>query len=123
MVTSRASLGSDEREFSSIIRVSSDWSSDPQFTPMRTGFWFSTATSTMVRKFESSLRPMPTLPGLIRYFASALRATGILLQKDMAVVMEVADDRDVDSALVELLHDVRHRSRSIFIVYGNSDQF
>ena len=38
MVTSRASFGSGIREFSSIILVSRALSSEPQFTPMRTGF-------------------------------------------------------------------------------------
>ena len=43
IMTSRASSGSASLEFSSIMRVSSAWSSEPQLTPMRTGFWFSTA--------------------------------------------------------------------------------
>jgi len=81
MVTSRASSGSASREFSSIMRVSSAWSSDPQFTPMRTGFWFSTATSIMVRKLSSSLRPMLALPGLIRYLASARAHAGNFLSR------------------------------------------
>jgi hypothetical protein len=70
-----ASAGRRERAFSSIISVSSCWSSEPQFTPMRTGRSYSTAASTMVRKF-SSRRFAPTLPGLIRYFASARAQSG-----------------------------------------------
>ena len=81
MVTSRASFGSGSKEFSSIMRVRSAWSSEPQFTPMRTGFWFSTATSIMVRKFESSLRPMPTLPGLMRYLARARAHSGYFFSR------------------------------------------
>ena len=81
MVTSRASFGSARREFSSIIRVSSCWSSEPQFTPMRTGFWFSTATSTMVRKLSSSFLPIETFPGLMRYFASALAHLGYFFSR------------------------------------------
>jgi len=38
IMTSRAGSGADRRLFSSIIFVSSDWSSEPQLTPMRTGF-------------------------------------------------------------------------------------
>ena len=44
---------------------------------MRTGLSFSTATSTMVRKFSSRRLP-PTLPGLMRYLASARAHAGIL---------------------------------------------
>ena len=81
MVTSRASLGSSSFEFSSIRRVSSAWSSDPQFTPMRTGLSFSMATSIMVRKLSSSFLPIETLPGLMRYFASALAQSGYFLSR------------------------------------------
>ena len=43
---------------------------------MRTGFWYFTATSIMVRKFESPLRPMLAFPGLIRYFARSRAHSG-----------------------------------------------
>jgi hypothetical protein len=43
---------------------------------MRTGFWFSTAHSTMTWKLSSSLRPIETLPGLMRYLASARAVAG-----------------------------------------------
>src|SRR3712207_8999262 len=45
-------------------------SSEPQFTPMRTGFWLAAATSIMSPKLRSSFLPMLTFPGLIRYLAS-----------------------------------------------------
>ena len=61
--------------FSSIICVSRSWSSEPQFTPMRTGLSCSSATRAMMRKF-SSRRLLPTLPGLIRYFARARAHSG-----------------------------------------------
>jgi len=76
--------------------MSSAESSEPQFTPMRTGFWFSTATSIMVRKLSSFLRPTLTLPGLMRYLASARAQSGYFFRKNVPVVVEVADDRDVD---------------------------
>ena len=38
IMTSRASSGSASFELSSIILVRSAWSSEPQLTPMRTGF-------------------------------------------------------------------------------------
>ena len=91
-VTSRASFGSGSRLFSSIMRVSSAPSSEPQFTPMRTGLPYSMAASIMVRKLSSCFLPMLTLPGLMRYLASARAHAGILLQQQMAVVVEVADD-------------------------------
>ena len=75
-VTSRASLGSARREFSSIMRVSRAWSSDPQFTPMRTGRSYSMAASIMVRKLSSCFLPMLTLPGLMRYLESARAHSG-----------------------------------------------
>ena len=75
MVTARADVGADDAAFSSINLVSRSWSSDPQFTPMRTGFPLSTAIFTIVWKFSSRCF-VPTLPGLIRYFASIAAAGG-----------------------------------------------
>ena len=60
---------------------------------MRTGFWFSTAHSIMVRKLSSSLRPMEQFPGLMRYFANARAHVRIFLQQLMSVVMKIAHDR------------------------------
>ena len=108
-VTSRASLGSARREFSSIMRVSSAGSSDPQFTPMRTGLrLYSMAASIMVRKLSSCFLPMLTLPGLMRYLASARAHSGYFLQQDVAVVMEVADDGHAHAELVEAVDDLGH---------------
>ena len=104
------------------MRVSSAWSSEPQLTPMRTGFWFSTAHSTMVRKLSSSLRPMETLPGLMRYLASALRAVGILLQQQVAVVVEVADDGRLPALGADAFDDVRHGLGGLIVVDGDADQ-
>src|SRR5882762_9631681 len=56
--------------------VRSSRSSDPQFTPIRTGFPFSTATSMMRRKCASCRAPAPTLPGLIRYLSRARAHSG-----------------------------------------------
>ena len=78
--TSPASFGFSRRPFSSIIRVSRRWSSDPQFTPMRTALPFSIAMRTIAWKF-SSRRLVPTLPGLIRYFAEQRRRAGKVAQQ------------------------------------------
>ena len=92
IVTSRASSGSRLFALASIISVRRFWSRLPQFTPMRTGLPLSMATWTMARKLSSWCLP-PTLPGLMRYLARALRAVGILDEENVPVVVEVADDR------------------------------
>jgi hypothetical protein len=63
------------------MRVSSAESSEPQFTPMRTGLRFSMATSIMVRKLSSVFRPMSELPGLMRYLASLRAHSGYFLSR------------------------------------------
>ncbi len=69
IITSRASRGVAARALASISSVRMAWSSEPQFTPIRTGTSLSLATLMIVVKC-SSWRFAPTLPGLIRYFAS-----------------------------------------------------
>ena len=75
IITSRLSRGSASFALASMRSVSSAWSSEPQFTPMRTGTPFSIATRTIVWKF-SSWRFAPTLPGLIRYLARPFAISG-----------------------------------------------
>jgi hypothetical protein len=58
------------------MRVSRSWSSEPQFTPMRTGFWYWQANSIISANCGSRLEPLPTLPGLMRYFANASAQSG-----------------------------------------------
>ena len=79
IVTSRASSGAADRALASIIRVKSCWSRLPQLTPMRTGLPLSMATWTMALKFSSWCLP-PTLPGLMRYLASARAQAGYLVR-------------------------------------------
>ena len=90
---------------------------------MRTGLSFSMATSIMVRKLLSSFLPMETLPGLMRYLASVRAHVGILLQQDMPVVVEVADDRHRDAEAVEAVHDVGHGFGGGIVVDGDAHQF
>ena len=78
----------------SISSVRSAWSSEPQLTPIRTGLSLSIATWTIVAKC-SSWRFAPTLPGLIRYLARIRGRLRVLHEQLVAVVVEVADDRDV----------------------------
>jgi hypothetical protein len=48
----------------------------PQLTPMRTGLPYSIAFSIITANCGSRFEPLPTLPGLMRYFASAARSPG-----------------------------------------------
>ena len=73
---------------------------------MRTGLSLSTANWTMVRKFSSRRLP-PTFPGLMRYLASARAQSGYLREQQMAVVVEIADDRNDDAGV----DDAPRRSR------------
>ena len=75
IITSRASRGSAAVALASISSVRIAWSSEPQLTPMRTGLPLSMAIRMIVAKC-SSCRLAPTLPGLIRYLASAAAISG-----------------------------------------------
>ncbi len=75
IITSRASRGWAAEALASISSVRIAWSSEPQLTPIRTGTSFSMAIRTIVAKC-SSWRLAPTLPGLIRYLASAAAISG-----------------------------------------------
>ena len=92
-------------------RVSSVWSSEPQFTPMRTGRSYSMAASIMVRKLSSCFLPMFTLPGLMRYFGQSAGAVRIFLEQQMAVVVKVADDGHAHAELFERGGNLRHRAQ------------
>ena len=75
IITSRESRGSASAALASISSVSSCWSSEPQFTPMRTGLPLAIATLTIWLNC-SSCRLVPTLPGLMRYLARAAAQAG-----------------------------------------------
>ena len=65
--------------FSCMRETTSSWLSDPPLTPIRTGRSWSTATLQMVENCSSRRRPVPTLPGLIRYLSSARAQSGNLV--------------------------------------------
>ena len=65
--------------FSSINCAASAWSSEPQLAPMRTGLSYWMANSISCANWVSFFLPKPTLPGLIRYLASASAQAGSLL--------------------------------------------
>ena len=91
---------------------------------MRTGLPYSMAASIMVRKLSSCFLPMLTLPGLMRYFASARAQAGIFLQQQMAVVVEVADDGHAHAELVQRVDDLRdgRRAASVLTVTRTSSE-
>ena len=53
------------------------------------------------RKLSSCFLPILTLPGLMRYFASARAHVGILLEQQVAVVVEVADNRHAHAEFIQ----------------------
>ena len=72
MYTSFASRGSALFALASIMSVSRSWSSEPQFTPMRTGLSCSMAAWTMVVKFASRC----LLPDVARIDAILVERSG-----------------------------------------------
>ena len=62
----------------------------------------------MVANCSSRRLPVPTLPGLMRYLSSARGAVGIAGQQQVAVVVEVADERRVDAGVEHAPLDLGH---------------
>ena len=114
--------GSAARLFSSIIRTSRSWSRLPQFTPMRTGLSLRQAISIISANCESRLLPRPTLPGLMRYLASASAQAGMLLQQLVAVEMKIADQRHGAAERIEPVADMRHRGGRLGGIDGDAHQ-
>ena len=75
---------------------------------MRTGLPLSRAMLQIVANCSSRRAPLPTLPGLMRYLSSARGAVGELRQEDVAVVVEVADQRRLDAGVEHPLLDLGH---------------
>ena len=123
MVTSRASRGSGSREFSSIMRVSSAWSSEPQFTPMRTGFWFCDRDLDHGAEVVVVLAADADIAGIDAVLGEGARARGILLEQEMAVVVEVADDGDRDAAAVEQIENAGNGFGGGVVVDRDPHQF
>ena len=66
---------------------------------------------------------MPTLSGIDTVLRQGAGALGIFLEQLMSVVMEVANDRNVDALLVELLDDGCDGGSSLFVVDRDPNQF
>ena len=89
---------------------------------MRTGLPLSAATWQIVVNCSSRRLPVPTLPGLIRYLSSGFGAVGILRQEDVAVVVEVADERRGDAGIEHALLDCGHRGRRFGQVHRDAHE-
>ena len=120
--TAAADTGVGETAFSSISLVSSSSSSEPQLTPMRTGLPYLSASSISVENCVSRFALKPTLPGLIRYLASASAARRMIGQQLVADIVEIADQRHVDAARRELVADMRHRRRALVAIDRDAHQ-
>ena len=101
MVTSRASLGSGSREFSSIMRVSralverAPVHADAHRLLVLDGDFDHGAEVVVVLAADADVA------GIDAVLGERAGALGILLQQQMAVVVEVADDGDADAEFVE----------------------
>ena len=100
--------------------MTSSWLSEPPLTPMRTGLPWSTATLQMVVNCSSRRLPVPTLPGLMRYLSSASAAREAR-QQQVAVVVEVADERRRAAGVEHALLDLRHGGGRFGRVDGDPD--
>src|ERR1019366_3565548 len=63
------------------------------------------------------------IPRIDAIFGQRLHACGILLQQDMAVVVEVADDRHRKAKAVEAVHNVGHGGSGGVVVNRDAHQF
>ena len=122
IVTSRASLGSASCAFSSIMLVSSAWSSEPQFTPMRTGFWFFDGDFDHGAEVVVVLAADTDVAGIDAVLRQRARAVGILRQQQMAVVVEVADDGHAQPSLSSRSTIRGDGGRGFVVVDGDAHQ-
>jgi hypothetical protein len=95
-VTSWAVSGEPLAWFSSISRVSSSWSSEPQLTPMRTGLSWRIAISTISANCRSFFSLEADIAGIDAVFGQRLGAGRMIGQQLVADIVEVADERHVD---------------------------
>jgi len=61
--------------------------------------------------------------GIDSVFRERLGAGGIFFQEQVAVVVEVSDDGDVDVLIGQLFDDVRDGGGSVFVIDGDADEF
>ena len=121
-ITSRASLGSGRRAFSSISRVSRSWSRLPQFTPMRTGLPLLRGDLDDLGELPVALVLEADIAGIDAVFGESFGASRILGEQRVAVIVEVADQRRVHAQDVEPLADVRHGRRGLGAVDGDAHE-
>ncbi len=116
MVTSRASLGSGSSEFSSImLRQQRLVERSPVHADAHRLLVLDRNLdhgAEIVVVFASDA----DVAGVDAVLGQRAGALGIFLEQDVAVVVEVADDRNAHALLIELLDDGRDRSRGFFVV-------
>ena len=117
-----ADSGSGRELFSSIMRVSRSWSSEPQFTPMRTGLSYLQANSIISANCGSRLLPRPTLPGLMRYLASASAQSGCSRSSLCPLKWKSPMMRDIHAQLREPVADRRDRGGCVGFVHRDAHQ-
>ena len=76
----------------------------------------------MVRKLSSFLLPDADVPGIDSILGQRARASGILRQQQVPVVVEIADDRNADPSLSSLRRS-RERGGCFIVVYRHANQF
>ena len=113
IVTSLASSGSGRREFSSIMRVSSapieraPVDADAHRAIVLDGGFDHGAEIVVVLLADVDVA------GIDAVLGEGAGAVGILLQQEVAVVVEVADDGDADAEFVERVDDFGHGRRRL----------
>ncbi len=73
------------------------------------------------RELRVALGALADVAGVDAVLGEQLRALRELLQQGVTVVVEVADQRDADAKLVQLLDDGRHCGGRFFVVDGDAD--
>ncbi len=75
----------------------------------------------MAANWVSFLALKPTLPGLMRYFAKRLGAGWMIGQQLVADIVEIANQRDVETQPFQAFAHFRHGSGAFVAVHGDAD--
>ena len=108
--------------FSSISDVSSERSSEPQLTPMRTGFAVGDRHLDHAAEVVVVLLAHADIARIDAVLVEQPRALGILAEQRVAVVVEVADDGHVDAAIAQAPDQLGHRGGRLARIDGDAHQ-
>ena len=103
--------------------MTSSWLSEPPLTPMRTGLPLSTATLQMVENCSSRRCACADVAGIDAVLVEGAGAVGIFGEQDVAVVVEVADERRVAAGVEQALLDFGNGGGGFGNVDGDADEF